>query len=66
MPDSAGTATALFTGVKTRLGMIGLDSRAAYDVCEEASRPGSVLTSLADWAAQVGKKTGVVSTARVT
>ena len=37
MPDSAGTATAMFTGVKTRAGMLGLDGTAAYNVCDPAS-----------------------------
>ena len=36
-PDSAGTATAMFSGVKTRAGMLGLDGTAAYNVCAPAS-----------------------------
>ena len=37
VPDSAGTATAMFSGVKTRAGMLGLDATAAYNVCAPAS-----------------------------
>ena len=37
VPDSAGTATAMFTGVKTRAGMLGVDGTAAYNVCDPAS-----------------------------
>ena len=37
VPDSAGTATAMFSGVKTRAGMLGLDGTAAYNVCAPAS-----------------------------
>ena len=64
MPDSAGTATALFTGVKTGIGMIGMDNRARRGHCER--RQESQLSSLADWAASQGKKVGVVTTARIT
>ena len=64
MPDSAGTATALFTGVKTGFGMIGMDHMARRGHCER--REESQLSSLADWAAGQGKRVGVVSTARIT
>ena len=64
MPDSAGTATALFTGVKTGIGMIGMDNRARRGHCER--RQESQLSSLADWAASQGRKVGVVTTARIT
>ena len=64
MPDSAGTATALFTGVKTGIGMIGMDHRAMRGEC--VKREASELTSLADWASSQGRKVGVVTTARIT
>ena len=51
--------------MKTRFGAIGVDSKVRYKDCQEPS-PDSVLTSLADWAQEIGKKAGVVSTARVT
>merc|ERR1712226_399944 len=34
VPDSATTATALFTGVKTRFGMVGLDEQSQRSVCD--------------------------------
>ena len=64
MPDSAGTATALFTGVKTGMGMVGMDHRARRGVCER--REGSELSSLADWATGQGRKVGVVTTTKIT
>ena len=64
MPDSAGTATALFTGVKTGIGMIGMDHRAMRGECD--GRKASELSSLADWASGQGRKVGVVTTARIT
>ena len=66
VPDSAGTATAMFSGVKTRAGMLGLDSTAAYNVCAPASIEAASITSIADWAAGVDKDVGVVTTARLT
>merc|ERR1719187_2196747 len=66
VPDSAGTATAMFSGVKTRQGMLGLDGTAAYNVCAPASIQAATVTSLADWASATGKEVGVVSTARIT
>jgi len=66
VPDSAGTATAMFSGVKTRAGMLGLDGTAAYNVCAPASIQAASVTSLADWATGEGKEVGVVSTARLT
>jgi alkaline phosphatase len=61
--DSAGTATAMLTGVKTRADVIGLDSSAPLGV---PSRPDQRLRTLFEWAEQRGLATGVVTTARLT
>ncbi|XP_058828962.1 alkaline phosphatase 4-like [Topomyia yanbarensis] len=61
VPDSAGTATALFTGIKTKSGVIGVD----YTVTETNELAASV-TSIMDWAQAAGKRTGIVTTTRVT
>jgi len=66
VPDSAGTATALFSGVKTRSGMLGLDQQAQYNVCNSESIKAATVESIADWGAEVGKEVGIVSTARIT
>lgn len=54
--DSAGTATALFTGVKTNIGGICLNPATN----ENRDR----LTSLIDWAQAEGKRTGIVTNTR--
>jgi len=64
--DSAGTATAMFSGVKTRLGMLGLDTRAHYNVCDTDAIERATVKSMADWAVEVGKDVGIVTTARLT
>ena len=56
VPDSAGTATALFSGVKTRSGMLGLDQKARYNVCDTAAIEAATVESIADWGAESGKE----------
>ncbi len=63
-PDSAGTMSAMMSGVKTRAGVIGLDGRARYGDC--ASAQGAELPSLLQLAEAAGLATGVVTTTRVT
>ncbi|XP_072174583.1 alkaline phosphatase-like [Diadema setosum] len=64
VPDSAGTATAFFCGVKAKAGTLGLDDRAERSSC--SSTVGASVDSLLVQANQAGKATGVISTARVT
>ncbi|XP_011142772.1 alkaline phosphatase 4 [Harpegnathos saltator] len=66
VPDSAGTATAIFSGVKCRYNVIGLDARAQKKKCDKKINEASKLTTIADWAQQSGKDTGFVTTTRVT
>lgn len=63
-PDSAGTMSAMMSGVKTRAGVIGLDGRARYGDC--ASAQGAALPSLLQLAEDAGLATGVVTTTRIT
>lgn len=67
VPDSAGTATAFMTGVKTRSGVVGIDGRPEAGSCESfrATEGATLLTAL-ELAELAGKATGVVSTARIT
>lgn len=60
--DSAGTATAYLSGVKTRIGVIGVDGR-AYD-CKTSLN--SHVDSILQWAYKAGKSVGIVTTTRVT
>ena len=64
VPDSAGTATAILSGHKTRIGVVNVDASVPRGDCEAAR--GHRLTTLADLAASMGKATGVVTTARLT
>lgn len=63
-PDSAPTATALNTGVKTDDGVIGLDSDANLEDC--ATYTGNELTSMAEIATAAGKSVGNITTTRIT
>ena len=66
VPDSAGTATAIFSGVKCRYRVIGLDTKASYNHCDKIVDQASKLTTVADWAQQTGMDTGFVTTTRIT
>ena len=63
-PDSAGTMTAMMTGIKTDAGVLSLDERANRGDCNSAQ--GRDLVSILELAKQAGKATGVVTTARIT
>ncbi len=62
--DSAPTATAMVTGVKTLNGVIGVNQTVAVGDC--ASAQGQSVTTLFEQAEAQGLATGVVSTARIT
>lgn len=63
-PDSAGTMTAMMSGIKTDVGTIGVDEDIVRGDCSTV-RGNEVLTAL-EWAEIRGLSTGVVSTARIT
>jgi len=63
-PDSAGTMTAMATGVKTRIGMLSVGQQATMGDCASALK--TPLLSLWELAASSGLATGVVTTTRVT
>jgi alkaline phosphatase len=62
--DSAPTAVAMVTGVKTRNDVIGIGSNVEVGDC--AGSKGKELMTLAAMAERAGQATGVVSTARIT
>jgi len=62
--DSAGTMSAIMTGVKTDIGVFGIDETVAYGDCD--SGKGHELVSLLDIAELAGTATGIISTARIT
>lgn len=61
-PDSAGTMSAMATGVKTRLGVLSIGQQAARGDCVHAVP----MLTLWELAASRGLATGVVTTTRVT
>jgi alkaline phosphatase len=63
-PDSAGTASAMMTGVKTKAGVFGITDAAARRNCAEALA--NPATNLAELAEAAGMATGIVTTTRLT
>lgn len=64
VPDSAGTATAMHSGVKTRIGVIGIGPAAEKGVCADAlAHP---LPLLGEEVKQRGLALGIVTTTRLT
>jgi len=64
VPDSAGTMTAIVTGVKTKAGVLGVDDRVIPS--DYTSVPGSRVPTLLEQAEDRGMATGIVTTTRVT
>ena len=63
-PDSAGTMTAMMTGVKTRAGVVNIAPDSQRANCKTAK--GYELTTALELAELKGMSTGVISTARIT
>ncbi|MBO9492311.1 alkaline phosphatase [Endozoicomonas sp. G2_1] len=63
-PDSAGTMTAMISGVKTDVGVIGVGEAVVRGDCSSVA--GNELVSALELAEIAGKATGVISTARIT
>lgn len=64
VPDSAGTASAMNTGLKTQIGFLGIGPEAKRGDC--ASGKGHELPLIGDQAKARGLALGIVSTARIT
>lgn len=63
-PDSAGTMTAMMSGVKTDVGVIGVDEDIERGKCSTVA--GNELFTALELAEIIGKSTGIISTARIT
>ncbi len=63
-PDSAGTATAMLAGIKTKAGVIGAADGVRRKDC--ASLDGQAVTTIIDLAERRGLATGIVTTTRIT
>lgn len=64
--DSACTATAYLSGVKTNSGMIGISAKVKLSDCEGTNDESAYVDSIAKWAQAANKATGLVTTTRVT
>ena len=63
-PDSAGTMTAMMSGLKTDVGVIGVDEDIERGDCSTVV--GNELVTALELAEIAGKSTGIISTARIT
>lgn len=63
-PDSAGTMTAMMSGVKSDAGVLGVDEAIVRGDCSTVS--GHELITALELAEIAGKSTGIISTARIT
>ena len=59
VPDSAGTATALFSGVKTNMAVLGIDKTPPWNSCNPDLVEKHKLKSLLDKAIANNKATGI-------
>lgn len=64
VPDSAGTMTAMVTGVKTRIGVLSIGPEQTRGLCAGSSQ--YALPTLLEQAEDQGLQTGVVTTTRIT
>ena len=64
VPDSAGTASAMNTGLKTQIGKINVQPDGLYAQCADSTATPPPL--MADIVEAAGMSTGIVSTARLT
>ena len=64
--DSAPTMTAIATGYKAREGMLSVNHTTARGECNAAVIESKKVRSVLEHAADMGKSTGIVSTARIT
>lgn len=63
-PDSAGTAVAFLSGIKTKAGVLGVDETLRRGECADVAT--ATFPSIADFATASGRSVGVISTARIT
>jgi alkaline phosphatase len=64
VPDSAGTASAMYTGVKTKAGALSIGPDAPRGSCDQVK--GAGLPTIFDAASAQGLRLGLVSSARLT
>lgn len=65
VPDSAGTATAMFCGVKTNYYTAGVDATASFGICDPIVYKQAKIDSLLKWAQDAGKLTGELKVSKL-
>jgi len=63
-PDSAGTGTAMMSGIKTKAGIVGVNQNVNRGDCSTIK--GNTVETFNEIMSEMGKATGIVSTARIT
>ncbi|XP_040576535.1 alkaline phosphatase, tissue-nonspecific isozyme [Lepeophtheirus salmonis] len=66
VPDSAGTATAILSGCKTKMAFLGIDNSVEYNTCDPKKLEAAKLDNIFTMAIKNKKETGIVTTARLT
>nr|ACO14661.1 Alkaline phosphatase, tissue-nonspecific isozyme precursor [Caligus clemensi] len=66
VPDSAGTATAILTGTKTKMGFLGIDNSVESKTCDPQKIEAAKLENIFSKAIRNKKETGIVTTTRIT
>jgi alkaline phosphatase len=64
VPDSACSATAFLSGIKTNLGVLSMDANTAFNNCSKSDE--SHVHSIFKYAQNAGKATGIVTNTRIT
>ncbi|XP_070506410.1 alkaline phosphatase-like isoform X1 [Chironomus tepperi] len=64
--DSACTATAYLSGVKTNDGEIGVNANATYENCYDGLNKANHVDSIAAWFQKANRSSGIVTTTRIT
>lgn len=64
--DSSITATAILTGIKGNVGTVGVNAHVLRYDCKKQLDTATHVDSIAKWAMDAGKVTGIVTTRRVT
>ncbi|GJQ80046.1 hypothetical protein Trydic_g19334 [Trypoxylus dichotomus] len=64
--DSACSATAYLAGIKANDGTIGVNGKVKYGNCTDNLEESNFVYSIGKWSQDAGKRTGVVTTTRVT
>lgn len=65
VPDSAGTATAMFCGVKTNYYTAGVDASAVFSTCDPEVYEQAKVDSLLKWAQDQKKLTGEFTVSKI-